>query len=63
MLAASAFVSGCETVDAGSFCAVAEPFYLSERTLAVMTDEEVTRTLEHNEHGAMLCGWKPARAG
>lgn len=54
----SVSVAGCAT---GDFCKLADPHYFSERTWEVMTDEEISQELKHNELGERLCSWKPAR--
>lgn len=51
-------LAACQT-GKGSFCAIAEPIRPSAAALASMTDAEVRKTLEHNETGARLCGWRP----
>jgi len=53
-----AILVGCSSVT-GSFCSIASPISLSERTIKSMTDSEVAAALAHNEKGAALCGWKP----
>ena len=54
----SVCVAGCETIK-GDFCTLAQPFYLTSKTVDAMTDEEVSTVLKHNETGERFCGWKP----
>lgn len=58
VLAALLLLASCATQKpTGSYCDIARPLRLSERTIDVMTDAEVRDVLAHNKKGAALCGW------
>lgn len=52
------FLAGCTTAR-GTFCEVAEPNRLSQKSVAALSDAEVAKLQAHNEKGERLCGWKP----
>lgn len=51
-------LAGCQSVTP-TFCDLAEPIRMSDRTVDAMTDAEVEQVLTHNLTGAKACGWKP----
>lgn len=53
-------VSACNGGPAtDTFCVINEPIRPTRVQIAAMTDEQVRKTLTHNEYGAKRCGWKP----
>lgn len=51
-------LAACVT-PSGDFCDIAKPIRLTEATVAIMTDDEVTQALAHNEKLRAECGVQP----
>lgn len=59
LCAAFLVLAGCATTQtAGSYCDIARPLRLSEKTISVMSDAEVRDVLKHNSVGQRLCHWQ-----
>ena len=58
LIAALVMLAGCTTAT-GTFCDIAHPIRLSQKTIAAMSDAEVKEVLIHNRTGAKLCRWRP----
>lgn len=60
MILIASLMSACVTGSRTSgWCDLNSPRYITAKTASVLTKEEKTEIIVHNEFGKERCGWKP----